>query len=366
MSSALFDPLRLRAVELPNRVVVSPMCMYSAQDGLPNAFHLVHLGSRAVGGAGLIIAEATGVTPDARITPGDLGLWSDAHVDAFRPITAFIDAQGSVPGIQLAHAGRKAGRTVPWEGNQPIPIDQWGPLLAPTAIPFEPNWQTPVPMDEAAMDQVVADFAAATHRAVSAGFKVIEAHFAHGYLAHEFLSPLSNHRDDRFGGSLENRARFPLRIVHAMREALPADLPLFVRLSVVDWAEGGLTLNDTVALAEWLKDAGADLIDCSSGANVPGEIAPSTPGYHSEMAARIRTETGIATGVVGLISDPEMANGFVANGTADLIFLARAMLRNPYWARDAAETLGVDNPIPVPIQYRRAIARYGKPANSKG
>jgi len=357
MSSALFSSLRLRSVEIPNRIVVSPMCMYSASDGLPNAWHLVHLGSRAVGGAGLIIAEATAVSAGGRITPGDLGIWSDEQIEAFRPITAFIADQGSVPGVQLAHAGRKAGRTIPWEGNLPIPADAWGHLSAPSALPFEPEWQTPVAMDEAAMARVVDDFVMATHRAHEAGFRVVEAHFAHGYLAHSFLSPLTNHRTDDYGGSLANRTRFPLRIVRAMRAAWPADLPLFVRLSIVDWAEGGWTLEDTVTLAGWLKEAGADLIDCSSGANVPGEAIPATPGYHAGMTAHIRASAGIATGVVGLISDPGMAEDFIADGTADLVFLARAMLRNPYWPREAAEALGADNMLPIPIQYRRAIVR---------
>lgn len=356
MPGALFTPLKIRSVDIPNRVVVSPMCMYSAQDGLPTDWHKIHLGSRAVGGAGLVIVEATAISPVGRITPGDLGLWSDDHVAAFRPIVEFIAAQGSVPGIQIAHAGRKSGRTLPWEGNKPIPAEIWGHIPAPSAIAFEPSWQTPVAMDEAAIEALVRDFAAATCRAFEAGFKVVEAHFAHGYLLHEFLSPISNRRDDQFGGTLENRARVPLMVVRAMREAWPEHLPLFVRLSIVDWLEGGLTLDDTIQFATWLKEAGVDLVDCSSGAIAPGENIPTSAGYHAPMTKEIRSRAGIATGVVGMITDPRMADAFIEDGTADLVFLARAMLQNPYWARDAAELLGAENALDIPIQYRRAIA----------
>jgi 2,4-dienoyl-CoA reductase-like NADH-dependent reductase (Old Yellow Enzyme family) len=360
MSSQLFSSLRVRSIELRNRIVVSPMCMYSCTDGLANAWHLVHLGSRAVGGAGLVMAEMTAVAPRGRITPGDLGLWSDAHAEALAPVTAFITQQGSVPGIQLAHAGRKAGRSIPWEGNVPLSTKDWGALQAPSAIPFTEGWQTPQEMDEEAIAQLVTDFGAAARRAAQAGFKVIEAHCAHGYLLHEFLSPLSNHRTDRFGGSLENRARAPLMMIRAMRENFPQELPVFVRLSVVDWAEGGLDLEQSLAFCRWLKEAGVDLIDCSSGAVVPDEVVPLAPGYHSGFSRAIRSGVGIATGVVGLITEPQQAETLVSDGAADLIFLARAMLRDAYWPRHAAEVLGAQNAVAIPVQYRRAVAAMAR------
>jgi 2,4-dienoyl-CoA reductase-like NADH-dependent reductase (Old Yellow Enzyme family) len=360
MSSQLFSSLRIRSLELRNRIVVSPMCMYSCTDGLANAWHLVHLGSRAVGGAGAVIAEMTAVAPGGRITPGDLGLWSDAHAEALAPVAAFITQQGSVPGIQLAHAGRKAGRTVPWEGNIPISTESWGALQAPSALPFTVGWQTPQEMTEEQITRLAADFGAAARRAAQAGFKVIEAHCAHGYLLHEFLSPLSNRRTDRFGGSLENRARAPLMMIRAMRENFPQDLPVFVRLSVVDWAEGGLDLQQSLVFAQWLKEAGVDLIDCSSGAVVPDETVPLAPGYHSRVSRAIRSQVGIPTGVVGLITEPQQAETLVSEGAADLIFLARAMLKDAYWPRHAAEVLGAENAVAIPVQYRRAVAAMAR------
>jgi 2,4-dienoyl-CoA reductase-like NADH-dependent reductase (Old Yellow Enzyme family) len=355
MPSQLFSTLHIRSIELRNRIVVSPMCMYSCTDGMANAWHLVHLGSRAVGGAGLVIAEMTAVAPGGRITPGDLGLWSDAHAEALAPVAAFITQQGSVPGIQLAHAGRKAGRSVPWEGNVPIDRETWGALQAPSALPFTTGWQTPEEMTEEAIARLVAEFGAAARRAAQAGFKVIEAHCAHGYLLHEFLSPLSNRRTDRYGGSLENRARAPLMMIRAMRENFPQELPVFVRLSVVDWAEGGLDLEQSLVFARWLKEAGVDLIDCSSGAVVPDETVPLAPGYHAGFSKAIRGGAGIATGVVGLITEPQQAEALVSEGAADLIFLARAMLRDAYWPRHA-EVLGAENAVAIPVQYRRAVA----------
>lgn len=357
MANHLFSPMRIRSVEIPNRIVVSPMCMYSCVDGLANDWHLVHLGSRAVGGAGLVMAEATSVSALGRISSGDLGIWSDRHVEALKPVTNFISNQGSIPGIQIAHAGRKGGRTPPWEGNRILPVEEWGVLPAPSAIPFQPDWPTPKAMDEDDMAAIVDEFAAATRRAVDAGFKVVEAHFAHGYLMHQFLSPLSNHRTDSYGGSLENRARLPLKVVEAMRAALPEELPLFIRMSVVDWAEDGLDLEQSVTLAQWFKSAGADLIDCSSGAVVPGETPPLAPGYHAPMAREIRTRSGIASGAVGMIVEPELAESIIAEGSADIVLLARAMLKDPYWPRYAAAKLGQENGLPIPIQYRRAIAR---------
>jgi 2,4-dienoyl-CoA reductase-like NADH-dependent reductase (Old Yellow Enzyme family) len=360
MSSQLFSSLRIRSLELRNRIVVSPMCMYSCTDGLANAWHLVHLGSRAVGGAGAVIAEMTAVAPGGRITPGDLGLWSDAHAEALAPVAAFITQQGSVPGIQLAHAGRKAGRTVPWEGNIPISTESWGALQAPSALPFTAGWQTPQEMTEEQITRLAADFGAAARRAAQAGFKVVEAHCAHGYLLHEFLSPLSNRRTDRFGGSLENRARAPLMMIRAMRENFPQDLPVFVRLSVVDWADGGLDLEQSLVFAQWLKEAGVDLIDCSSGAVVPDETVPLAPGYHSRFSRAIRSQVGIPTGVVGLITEPQQAETLVSEGAADLIFLARAMLKDAYWPRHAAEVLGAENAVAIPVQYRRAVAAMAR------
>lgn len=357
--SQLFSPLSLRSVTVPNRIVMSPMCMYSCRDGIPGDWHKVHLGSRAAGGVGMVMLEATAVTPVGRITPGDLGLWSDEHADALKPIVDLIEREGSVPAIQLAHAGRKGGRTIPWEGNSPIAESEWGKLPAPSAIPFQEGWNTPESMSEKAILDLAEDFAAATRRAVKAGFKAIEAHFAHGYLVHQFFSPLANKRSDAFGGSLERRAVVPLMIVRAMRAALPDNLPLIVRLSIVDWVEGGITLEDTISLIAWMKQEGVDLVDCSSSAVVPGEAIPVEPGYHAPMTRTIRERTGMMTGVVGLITDPQMAEGFIADGTADLVFLARALLRDAYWPRMAAAVLHAENAMPLPIQYRRAVSRMG-------
>lgn len=357
--SQLFSPLLMRSVTVPNRIVMSPMCMYSCTDGIPGDWHKVHLASRAAGGVGMVMLEATAVAPVGRITPGDLGLWSDEHMHALRPIVALIEMAGSVPAIQLAHAGRKGGRTIPWEGNLPIPEADWGRLPAPSALPFQEDWNTPEAMNEASIRALVVDFAAAARRAVEAGFKVVEAHFAHGYLVHQFFSPLANKRTDAYGGALENRAVVPLMVVRAMRAAMPDELPLVVRLSIVDWAEGGITLEDAIWLVARMKAEGVDLVDCSSGAVVPGEAVPVAPGYHAPMTREIRQRTGIMTGVVGMITDPAMAEGFVMDGTADLVFLARALLRDPYWPRMAASVLDAENAIPIPIQYRRAVARMG-------
>jgi 2,4-dienoyl-CoA reductase-like NADH-dependent reductase (Old Yellow Enzyme family) len=358
--SKLFSPFSLRGVSLPNRIVMSPMCMYACQDGVATDWQMVHLGSRAAGGVGLVIAEATGVSAVGRITPGCLGMWSDAHAEALQPIADFIRKQGSVPGIQLGHAGRKAGRTIPWEGNRPLSVEEWGQVLGPSAIAFEDTWQVPREMDADDMDCVESEFAEATRLAVAAGFQVVEAHAAHGYLLHEFLSPLSNRRVDAYGGSLENRMRFPLRVIRAMRAALPSDLPLFVRLSVVDWVEGGLTLDQAVTICRGFREAGVDLIDCSSGAIVPGENIPVAPGYHAPFARRIRAETAVATSVVGVITEPEQAERHIADGDADLVVLGRALLRDAYWARRAAVALEAENGIPLPIPYRRAVTGMDK------
>jgi 2,4-dienoyl-CoA reductase-like NADH-dependent reductase (Old Yellow Enzyme family) len=348
----LFDPFAFRAAEFRHRVFVSPMCQYSSRDGMPNAWHFVHLGSRAVGGAALVMVEATAVTPDGRITAADSGLWSRNQADAFRPIVEFVEAQGAVPGIQLAHAGRKASTHVPWEGGAPLaPDDGAWETVAPSAIPFG-RYPSPRALTESDIDGIVARFAESAKLALSAGFRVIEVHMAHGYLLHEFLSPLANRRDDEYGRTFENRARFPLRVASAVREACPPDLPLFVRISATDWAEGGWTPEDSVRFARSLREIGVDLIDCSSGGIVPGVKIPVGPGYQVEFASRIRREAGIATGAVGLITEPEQADEIVSSGKADVVFLGRAVLRDPYWPIHAARALGVD--VAWPEQYLRA------------
>jgi 2,4-dienoyl-CoA reductase-like NADH-dependent reductase (Old Yellow Enzyme family) len=349
----LFSGLRLRELSFRNRIFVSPMCQYSSVDGVPNHWHLVHLGSRAVGGAALVMVEASGVSPEGRISPHDMGIWSQAQRDAFRPIVKFIKEQGAVPGIQLAHAGRKASTDAPWRGGGPLAPDQgaWEPL-APSALPFTPAHAVPRALSAAEIDVVVRQFAEAASRALSAGFETVEIHMAHGYLLHEFLSPLSNRRSDEYGGALENRARLPLRVARAVRESWPAHLPVFVRISASDWVEGGWDLEQSVRLAQWLKDAGVDLIDCSSGGLVPQARIPAEPGYQVPFAAAIRARAGIATGAVGLIADPFQAEQIVAGGQADAVLMAREFLRDPYWPLHAARELKVD--VPWPPQYQRA------------
>jgi 2,4-dienoyl-CoA reductase-like NADH-dependent reductase (Old Yellow Enzyme family) len=351
--SMLFTPLTLRTVTFRNRVFVSPMCQYSSNDGLPSDWHLVHLGSRAVGGAGLVMAEATAVSPTGRISPDDSGIWSDEHVEMFKPIARFIREQGAVPGIQLAHAGRKASTDAPWRGGGPLSPEErgWQPL-APSPVPFDSGYPVPHELSEQEMSEIEEQFIVATRRAQAAGFQVVEIHMAHGYLLHEFLSPLSNHRADDFGGSLENRFRFPLRIAKAVREAWPGVLPLFVRISSRDWVEGGWDLGQSVLLARRLKIIGVDLIDCSAGFVIPDEPIPSGPGFQVPFAAAIRKELAIPTGAVGCITDPAQAEQIIATGQADAVFLARQMLRDPYWPLHAARSLGVD--IPWPNQYMRA------------
>jgi len=353
MASKLFTPIDLRRVRVKNRIFVSPMCQYSAVDGVPNDWHLVHLGARAVGGAGLVFTEATAVSPEGRISPHDAGLWNDEQQQAFSRIAAFIKEQGAAVGMQLAHAGRKASVEAPWRGAPAVAEDAggWQPL-APSAIPFAPQRPAPREMTLAEIEQVVADFAAAAERARLAGFQVLELHLAHGYLLHEFLSPLSNRREDRYGGSLENRARLPLAAARAVREAWPEDQPLFARISATDWVEGGWDLEQSVQLAGWLKEAGVDLIDCSSGGLTPDARIPVGPGYQTRFATAIRERVGIATGAVGLITEPEQAEQIVATGLADCVFLARELLRDPHWPLHAARRLRVD--LPWPPQYERA------------
>jgi len=349
----LFQPLTLGNITLRNRIAVSPMCEYSAIDGMPNDWHLVHLGSRAVGGAGLVFTEATAVSPEARISPADTGLWNDAQQAAWTRIAAFIASQGAAPGIQLAHAGRKGSTRAPWLGGKALPGGQggWTPV-APSALAFSDDYPMPVALDAAGIAKVIADFAAATVRARESGFTVIEIHAAHGYLLHEFLSPLSNRRDDAYGGSLANRARLLREVVAAVRGAWPSPAPLVVRVSATDWVEGGWDIDECIELARWLRQDGVDLVDCSSGGNVPHATIPVGPGYQVPFAARIRREAGIATGAVGLITDARQAESILENGDADLVLFARELLRDPYFPRRAAAELGVM--IEGPVQYGRA------------
>jgi 2,4-dienoyl-CoA reductase-like NADH-dependent reductase (Old Yellow Enzyme family) len=349
----LFTPLTLRGVTFRNRIFVSPMCQYSSRDGLATDWHLVHLGSRAVGGAGLVMVEATAISPEGRISPDDSGIWSDRHAEAFVPIARFIREQGAVPGIQIAHAGRKASTDLPWRGGAPLTSTErgWQPL-APSPLPFAPGHPVPHELTTAELDRVEAEFRAAACRAFAAGFQVVEIHMAHGYLLHEFLSPLANHRRDGYGGSLDNRLRFPLRVARAVREAWPEELPLFVRISATDWIEGGWDLGQSIVLAHRLREFGIDLVDCSAGFLTPDADIPFGPGYQVPFAAAIRREAGMATGAVGFITDPAQAEQIVATDLADAVLLARQFLRDPYWPLHAARELGVD--IPWPEQYLRA------------
>jgi 2,4-dienoyl-CoA reductase-like NADH-dependent reductase (Old Yellow Enzyme family) len=351
--SALFSPLTVRGVTFRNRVWVSPMCQYSSEDGLPTPWHLVHLGSRAVGGAGLVLVEATAVAPEGRISPSDSGLWSEKQAQAFRPIAEFIKAQGAVAGIQIAHAGRKASTATPWDGGKAVPHESggWTPL-APSALRFNDDYPMPREMTAADIAACVGHWVRAARLAAGAGFETLELHFAHGYLAQEFLSPLCNRRTDDYGGSLENRMRFPLEIAAAVREVWTERLPLFARISATDWADGGWDLPDSIVLAKRLKALGVDLIDCSSGGAVPQARIPVGPGYQVPFAQAIREQAGVATGAVGLITEPAQAEKIVASGQADAVLLARQMLRDPYWPLHAAKALGVT--APWPKQYGRA------------
>jgi 2,4-dienoyl-CoA reductase-like NADH-dependent reductase (Old Yellow Enzyme family) len=356
----LFDPLPIRDVTLPNRIVVSPMCEYSSTNGFANDWHLVHLGSRAVGGAGLVMTEAAAVTPEGRISPQDLGIWSDDHIEFLARITQFIHSQGGVAGMQLAHAGRKASTYRPWDGEGAVPegAGGWTNVVAPSAIPFAPNYAQPQALTLEGIQSVVAAFVAAARRAREAGFRVIEIHAAHGYLLSEFLSPLANHRTDGYGGSLENRMRLLLEVASAVRATWPENSPLFVRISATDWEEGGWTLDDSVALARRLQDSGVDLVDCSSGGNVPPARIPVGPGYQTPFAERIRREAQILTGAVGMITGPAQADHIIRTGQADVILMAREFLRNPYWPLRAARELGY--PVTWPVQYLRAAPHASK------
>ena len=349
--SSLFQELKLKDVKLRNRIAVSPMCQYSADDGHPNDWHLVHLGSRAVGGAALVMVEATAVSPEGRISPGDSGIWSELHAQAFQPITAFIKAQGAVPAIQLAHAGRKASTDAPWRGGKPLLGEGSWQTLAPSPVPFG-NYPTPRELTQKDIADVVQQFVDAAQRSLTAGFEVVEIHMAHGYLLHEFLSPLSNLRQDEFGGSLEARAKLPLQIAEAVRRVWPAHLPVFVRISATDWTENGWDLEQSIKFSGWLKALGIDLIDCSSGGNVPGVKIPVGPGYQVPFATAIRNKIGIATGAVGIITEPTQAEEIITKQEADVVFLARALLRDPYWPLHAAKELQAI--ISWPVQYERA------------
>jgi 2,4-dienoyl-CoA reductase-like NADH-dependent reductase (Old Yellow Enzyme family) len=356
----LFDPLKIRDLTLPNRIVVSPMCEYSSRDGFANDWHLVHLGSRAVGGAALVMTEAAAVTSEGRISPDDLGIWKDQHIEFLSRITSFIHSQGSIAGVQLAHAGRKASTYAPGVGRgaAPLEVGGWEEVLAPSSIPFANNYLTPKAMtlkDIAAVSQAFAD---AALRALHAGFRVIEIHAAHGYLISEFLSPLANHRNDEYGGSLANRMRLVLEIASSVRRSWPERFPMFVRISATDWVEGGWTPDDSVELARHLKDRGVDLVDCSSGGNVVSAPIPAGPGYQTLFAERVRREANIPSGAVGMITSPAQADHIIRTGQADLVFIAREFLRDPYWPLRAARDLGY--PVTWPIQYLRAAPAGAK------
>jgi 2,4-dienoyl-CoA reductase-like NADH-dependent reductase (Old Yellow Enzyme family) len=332
------------------------MCEYSSEDGFATDWHLVHLGARAQGGAGLVMVEASAVTPEGRISIGDLGIWKDEHIEKLAQIVRFIHSQGSRAGIQLAHAGRKASMTVPFGGERLLKPEegQWQ-TVAPSAIPFSESYSVPKALDVAEIAGVVSAFAAAARRADAAGFDFVEIHGAHGYLLHEFMSPLANQRIDQYGGSFENRIRLPLEIAQTVRAAWPEHLPLFMRISATDWAEGGWTPDESVKLARQLRDCGVDLVDVSSGGLVPHAKIPAGPGFQVPFAERVRKEGGVATAAVGLITEPKQANEIIANGQADIVLLAREMLRDPYWALHAAEALG--DPATWPVQYLRAAPR---------
>lgn len=350
----LFDPLKLRGVEFANRIVVSPMCQYSCVDGFATDWHFVHLGSRAVGRAAAVIAEATAITADSRISPQDLGIWKDAHIEPLRRAFSFIADQGSVPGIQLAHAGRKASTNQPWNGGKPITPAEggWTPIFAPSALSFADGYQVPQALTVGEIASVVDAFAAAAGRALAAGAKLIELHSAHGYLLHSFLSPLSNQRTDQYGGSFANRIRIVCEVVAAVRKVWPEKYPLWVRISATDWTEGGWTVEESVELAKTIKPLGVDLIDCSSGGNVARARIPVGPGYQVAFAEKIRREAGIPTGAVGMITDPAQADQIIRSSQADVVILARQFLRDPYWPLIAAHALGYD--IQWPQQYDRA------------
>jgi len=353
MTPHLFTPLTLRSITLKNRIVVSPMCQYSSEDGFANDWHMVHLGSMAVGGSSLVFTEATAVNPEGRISPHDLGIWKDEHITELKRITQFIEKQGAIPGMQLAHAGRKASTSEPWNDDKLIPIEAGGwKTVAPSPIPFSETKDTPRELTIPEIKQIVAGFKAATIRALAAGFKVLEIHGAHGYLVNEFLSPLSNHRTDEYGGSFDNRMRFLLEIIEAIRSEWPQHLPLFLRISAIDWDEAGWTISDSVRLANMVKEKGVDLIDCSSGGVVSHVKIPAKPNYQVPFASAVR-KAGIPTGAVGIIVSGEQAEAIIAEGHADIVLLARELLRDPHFPLRAARELGYHE-LQWPLQYERA------------
>ena len=359
MSHPLFSPFQLRSVVFPNRIGVSPMCEYSSEDGFANEWHLVHLGARAQGGAGLVMIEASGVTPEGRISINDLGIWKDEHIPKLEQIAQFVRSQGARAGIQIAHAGRKGSMTAPFGGERLLTPEEgrWEPL-GPSAIAFSADYAVPKALDLAEIAAVVSAFADAARRADKAGFDFVEIHAAHGYLLHEFLSPLANKRTDVYGGSFDNRIRLLLEVTDAVRAAWPDHLPLFVRISATDWAEGGWTPDEAVELARRLRARGVDLLDVSSGGQVPNAKIPVGPGFQVPFAARVREETGMPTAAVGMITEPKQANDIVANGEADIVLLAREMLRDPYWPLHAAMALG--ETASWPVQYLRAAPQGSK------
>lgn len=351
----LFSPLAIRGVAFRNRIGVSPMCQYSARGGLANEWHFVHLGSRAVGGAGLVIVESTAVTADGRISPADVGIWRDEHGAALARCARFIAEHGAVAGVQLGHAGRKASTAPPWEGNHYLgPADGgWRPVWAPSPVPFSPKAAVPEALDADGIAAVADAFAQGARRARDAGFRVVEIHGAHGYLIHQFLSPLSNQRTDEYGGSFENRTRLAREVVTAVRREWPGELPLFFRVSATDWVEGGWDVEQSVELARMLAPLGVDVFDCSSGGAVPGVKIPAEPGYQVRFSEQIRRDAGIATAAVGLITGARQADAVVREGKADVVLLARQLLRDPYWPLHAARELGAE--VTWPVQYQRAI-----------
>src|ERR1700730_8222454 len=356
----LLSPLTIRGISFRNRIAMSPMCEYCAQDGFANDWHLVHLGSRAVGGTALIMVEATAVTAEGRISPGDLGIWKDEHIELLARIAKFVHSQGAVAGIQLAHAGRKGSCDQAWKGGASLKSPEQGgwPVVGPSPVPFDEAHPVPIPLDEAGIDGVIDAFEAGARRALKAGFKVLELHAAHGYLLHEFLSPISNHRNDRYGGSLENRMRLLLQIAERLRGLMPEELPLFVRISATDWVEGGWDIEQAVELARQLKGLGVDLIDVSSGGTLAQARVPVAKGYQVPFARRIREEVDIRTGAVGLITEPHYADEIITGGDAKLIFISREMLREPYWALKAQQALGEEPAWPV--QYGYVLKRRAK------
>lgn len=360
MSHPLFSPFRLRSVTFPNRICVSPMCQYSSEDGYATDWHLVHLGARAQGGAGLVVVEASAVVPEGRISSADLGIWKDDHVPMLARIAAFLHSQGARAGIQIAHAGRKGSMSSPFGGERLLSATEggWTPV-APSAIAFSEKYAVPRELDQGGIDAIVSAFAQAARRALAAGFDLVEIHAAHGYLLHEFLSPLANQRTDAYGGSFENRIRLPLHIVDAVRGVWPAHLPVSMRISATDWVEGGWTIDDSVSLARRLREHGVDIVDVSSGGMAPHAQIPVAPGYQVPFAARIRAEGGIPTAAVGMITEPTQANAIIQQGQADFVFLAREMLRDPYWPLHAA--IALSEPASWPVQYLRAAPLHSTP-----